>query len=741
MTKLSARTAIKLKRVLQVAATVPGNYHRFLQAGLIDFQSDFPQLVPHWQTAFANLQPVDKQTIRQNPGLFLANAEDLVYRGMSSGTSGQSFTYFAGNEWNEARLLARKRALAWWGIDEQVPIINLASRLQPIRVNDVALIGNMTPDWLQNLSDLLRLKPAVIRGYPSRLSEVAAALFGDSIPAVLGVICTGEVLFEFQEELLKSVFKAPVINEYGCQETGISGLSCPEFGRLHLDVDRCLYEIIDGELVTTDLYNRTMPLVRYQCGDRIQLESNVCPCGRSGLTAKILGRSQEQIKTQQGFKCLGELCLPKIAGILNYQIVRQNQAQVDIWLQVEQQQVLELQPLQLWLEKLFGEVQGRVIVDSSDLSKLENSQSCSALEWIEWVTQKSWKEWLESGLLPLGEAREVALLLTSLVQPKMMVSSGISPLAEQSIEQLLLRSTYREVPVELMAVRVLLFACNFLTDSQKSQQIYHHAQKRLAEMNCREYPAMVDLLILSLGFENNTAASIWENTNLPETGRLDVFNIQHLLAAFNLAASKAKKANPTLAIAWKPILAVLIGDLNFWADRFQIPILGYWCELASGKAIALSSKYRSPTGDRFLDAWLTWRQAITGDGDRESATIALSQLQATATLPTELARVELEQAYAKLLWETDINPLAWLDKIANNAGLINRNLSDRELDPIPGIPLLLKLAQLLLARGEGELAYQCLIASAPPDMRASGFERLAREMNYKQSIICDRTQW
>ncbi|MEJ6485456.1 hypothetical protein N0Y54_29840 [Nostoc punctiforme UO1] len=739
MTELNDRTAINLKRVLQIAATVPGNYHRFLQAGLIDSQLGLKQLVPDWQTAFTKLQPIAKQTVRQNPGLFLASLDDLVYRGMTSGTSGDFYTYFAGNEWNEARLLARKRALAWWGIDEEVPIINLASRLQPIRVNDVALIGNITPDLLKNLSELLQIKPAVIRGYPSRLSEVAAALSGDSIPAVLGVICTGEVLFEFQEELLKSVFQAPVINEYGCQETGISGLSCPECGRLHLDIDRCLYEIIDGELVTTDLFNYTMPLVRYQCGDSLQFNPDFCPCGRLGLTAKVLGRSQEQIKTQQGLKYPGELCLPKIAGILNYQIVRQNREQVDIWLQVEQQQVLDLQPLQLWLEKLFGEVQGRVIVDSSDLSKLENPQSCSPLEWIEWVTKKSWHEWLESGLLPLGEAREIALLLTSLIEPKMMVSSGISPVAAASIEQLLLRSTYREVPVELMAVRVLLFACSFLTDSQKRQQIYRHAQKRLAEMNCREYPAMVDLLIPSLGFENNTAASIWENTNLPETGRLDVFNIQHLLAAFTLAGSKAKQDNPNVGKAWKPILAVLIGDLNFWADRFQIPILGYWCELASGKAIALSSKYRSPTGDRFLDAWLTWRQAITGSGDRESATIALSQLQATATLLTEVARVELEQGYAKLLWETDINPIEWLDKIANNAGLINRNLSERELDPIPWIPLLLKLAKLLLARGEGELAYQCLIASAPPDMRASGFERLAREMNYKQSIICDRT--
>ena len=83
----------------------------------------------------------------------------------------------------------------------------------------------------------------------------SSGAYGESVilEVPLGTVAkdaeTGEVLFEFQEELLKSVFQAPVINEYGCQETGISGLSCPEGGRLHLDIDRCLYEIIDGELV------------------------------------------------------------------------------------------------------------------------------------------------------------------------------------------------------------------------------------------------------------------------------------------------------------------------------------------------------------------------------------------------------------------------------------------------------------------------------------------------------------
>jgi hypothetical protein len=152
-----------------------------------------------------------------------------------------------------------------------------------------------------------------------------------------------------------------------------------------------------------------------------------------------------------------------------------------------------------------------------------------------------------------------------------------------------------------------------------------------------------------------------------------------------------------------------------------------------------STKYPQTTGDRFLDAWLTWRQVMMCD--RPSATIALSQLEATATLPSELARVELEHGYDKLKRQVDIDAQEWLDKIGIYGGLTSRNLPDCEIDPIPWMPILLKLAQVLLAEGEGELAYECLIAVAAPDMRASAFERLAREMNYKQSAICDRTQW
>ncbi|NEQ26928.1 MAG: hypothetical protein F6K28_49490, partial [Microcoleus sp. SIO2G3] len=214
-----------LKRVLEAAVTTLGNRDRFLEAGLIH-SKDCLQLSPDWQQAFLNLRPIDKETVRESSGLFLADVDDVVYRGATSGSQGQSFIYFAGTTWNEVRISSRRRALEWWEIDDNTPIINVASRMQPVRAIDVALAGEPTQDFIHTLSTLLTERPVVIRGYPSRLCEVATR-FKSSKSSVIAVICTGECLFEYQQALLEDVFHAPVINEYGCQETGIFGLTCP----------------------------------------------------------------------------------------------------------------------------------------------------------------------------------------------------------------------------------------------------------------------------------------------------------------------------------------------------------------------------------------------------------------------------------------------------------------------------------------------------------------------------------
>ncbi len=47
------------------------------------------------------------------------------------------------------------------------------------------------------------------------------------------------------------------------------------------------------------------------------------------------------------------------------------------------------------------------------------------------------------------------------------------------------------------------------------------------------------------------------------------------------------------------------------------------------------------------------------------------------------------------------------------------------------------LAVPLIKQGDRQMAYQCLVASAPPSSRTSTFERLAFQVNDKRSVISD----
>lgn len=688
---------INLQRVIEAAATAPGNRDRFIQCKLAPNSKN-------WHDAFLQLQPVDKQTIRQNPGLFLAQADDVVYRGSTSGSWGQSYLYFAGAEWNKARIAARRRSLAWWGIDDDTPIINVASRLLPVRKVDMAVFGKVDRALVSQLISLLKKRPVVIRGYPSRLCEVASYL--NPIPA-LAVICTGECLFDYQKALLEEVFQAPIINEYGCQETGVSGLSCPERGKLHLDSDRCLYEIIDGQLVTTDLYNVVMPLVRYKGGDILQLDS--CSCGRGGITATIKGRIEDRIRTKDGVKYPGEIIMPPLEGITSYQVIRESSIKIKIQASSDE---ISLKPLQAWTKSIFGDVSAQVFLDDTPLLDPIPKLSYNDAEWIDSITQQPWSKWLNQPVEFTGMGSKAAQLLQQLVELKVLVNTGIAPTTQALLEEVLASPVCQNPDVERMINRVLLFACSNICDENAITSIYNRATG---------YVNALDLLIPTLGL-----SGFISTIELSTKYKLDTFSIHHLLYTFESAVTK--RNSQSIARQLNPILAVLIGDLNFFAPRFSPLLIAHWFELLYVQPFPYT--FPDPQ-DEFLTVWLKWRKALIND-DRSD----LAALQKVATTPQEQARVYLEKGYSLLVSGQELNPDEWLEIIKVHAGVISHNLAD-DVDLMPWIPIVRLLCVPLLKQGNREMAYQCLVASAPPSSRTSAFERIAFQVNDKQSAICD----
>ncbi|MEA5469516.1 hypothetical protein [Spirulina sp. 06S082] len=726
----------EVEKVLKIAAKLPGYQSRFRKAGICDRNGN---IIPNWHANFQRLQPLEREEIRENPGLFLANASDVVYRGMTSGSRGESFVYFVGEAWNNARISARKRALSGWEIDENIPILNVASRLFPVRLMDGSLIGQIDREFIELFLSLLQNRFRVIRGYPSQLCEIAGYIYRRNFPQIKAIICTGECLFEYQKDLLESVFNAPVINEYGCQETGVSGLTCPEKRCLHLDEERCFYEIIEGELVTTDLFNLTMPLVRYKCGDILELDREGCQCDRMGITAKIKGRVEDKIRTLTGTKYAGEIDLPSLEAILTYQIRRRKNKQVEFLLQPTQSDRLPLDDLKNWTDRTFGEIEAQIYVQSRDIIETK-SEFIGDREWIEIICDRPWNEWLNSPQFPLGEAKEIAQLLYELINPRLILYSGIAPSTRELINDILNSPSCQDIEVEKITARILLFSCSFFAADPQVYSIYHHAVERLkrtvSQTNNSENLMLLDLLIPSLCLEENLARSLWDNYPFAikrDRLILDRLNLQNLLYSFEPAWRLANRNKSKISQSLRPLLSIFIGDLEFFSSRFDLTLLAYWCYLVHDKN--LFNLGGEETSDRFFRVWLKWRKAMLEN--LEDLEQYFVNLQSIAETEEEKARIDLEQGYYTLFRNQKFNIREWLKILQKYVESKNKDKSDRVVDSAPWIPILRSLAQPLLDVGESELAYQCLLLSALPSPHQSVFDRRSKNVNEKQSVICD----
>jgi len=130
--------------------------------------------------------------------------------------------------------------------------------------------------------------------------------------------------------------------------------------------------------------------------------------------------------------------MPSLPGILNYQVVRQQEKEVEIWIQPQPTQDLVLEPLVDWTESTFGKVSVRLLFSDIKVTNFPLYRKCKDKFWTSIITEGSWDTWLKQNLLPEGEIQEAALLLKQLVNPNLLKSSenvGPYKVVQQVIEE------------------------------------------------------------------------------------------------------------------------------------------------------------------------------------------------------------------------------------------------------------------------------------------------------------------
>jgi phenylacetate-CoA ligase len=171
-------------------------------------------------------------------------------------------------------------------------------------------VGTGNTDRLIKAVELLRPEAVVMTpSYAAHLAE-NHDLRDSSVERVLvaGEPGGGEPAFRTK---LEEGWGAKVTEAMGVGDIGVSLWGeCEEQDGMHLGAYGLVHpELIDpetgeaieledgaaGELVLTHLRHRAAPLLRFRTRDHVQVKTSPCPCGRTGLRIRCIGRTDDML--------------------------------------------------------------------------------------------------------------------------------------------------------------------------------------------------------------------------------------------------------------------------------------------------------------------------------------------------------------------------------------------------------------------------------------------------------------
>jgi phenylacetate-coenzyme A ligase PaaK-like adenylate-forming protein len=126
-------------------------------------------------------------------------------------------------------------------------------------------VGQPMPQLVDALN---AFQPQVLTGYAAVLKVLAEAqLRGDLRIRPIQIGNGGEPLPPGTKSLLERVFNAPVLNAYASSEHLYMGMTFPGVDGMHLMEDELIFEFGPDHTCVTNLFNHTMPLIRYRMDD------------------------------------------------------------------------------------------------------------------------------------------------------------------------------------------------------------------------------------------------------------------------------------------------------------------------------------------------------------------------------------------------------------------------------------------------------------------------------------------
>ena len=285
---------------------------------------------------------------------------------------------YMGAGWKESIKLGKQRALDAFANRRVIPAYDLSEEA----------VRRFNRAWHKD-------GPDYILGYASALYEIARVHrdLGLPIPAKeCLVMTTGEVLHDWQEEVIEEVMGCKVIEEYGLVEAGAVAYTHPQGDGLKIIRSHFILEILDdedepvscgqeGRIAITSLRRRQVPVIRYDTGDRA-----VCLDEAGGFDcshiSKVQGRAYDIIRKTDGTAVPGVIfthAVKPLQQLDRFQIVQHELGGVVIYYTSAQQ--VDAATLEAVAAKICKEIGQDFKVSFEQVAELEAARS-GKYRWI-----------------------------------------------------------------------------------------------------------------------------------------------------------------------------------------------------------------------------------------------------------------------------------------------------------------------------------------------------------------------
>ena len=185
------------------------------------------------------------------------------------------------------------------------------------------------------VAGLNEVQPDFMTVYPSVLHALAhEAAAGRLRIAPRRVLAGAEPLLPEIRAAAEQAWGVKVINIYGTSEGGGTAVGC-DLGSTHISEDQLIVEPVDlagrpvplgersAKIYLTNLYNPTLPLIRYEITNEVMVLPGRCPCGSAHRRiADVQGRLDD-IFIYQGLRVhphLFRTALSREADVVEYQV-------------------------------------------------------------------------------------------------------------------------------------------------------------------------------------------------------------------------------------------------------------------------------------------------------------------------------------------------------------------------------------------------------------------------------------